>query len=516
MDGCHYPRAGYDTDVKWGNMAHMATDRDLPWRRIWLLAAAVLLWPAILNGMPFLFYDTPGYLGAANALVHGVIGSPVDWTAAPVMLGRSIYYGLFLYGSLALGSFWPAAIAQALLASACAMMFLRYFLPRGDARIIIAAILIGVLLLGCTTLPFFSTFMMPDLFSGLILLSATALLLFWRQDSRARRSFWFAVTTAAALCHSTNIPILLAMVTLGILFHFLVRLPRPWLAAGSILLAASCGVAGEAIFSAGVKYALDAPPIRPPFVTARLTADGPGTRYLKETCPGNGFILCRYAARLPLPSDHFLWSNSSVDGVFRAAPAVQRRQMAADETRFVLATLRRFPVETMLSFAIGARRQIKQVGLSEFNYGWIERGFFFNHLPRPIFEDVSKTRAFSLSMPAAAFAKTARILAIISLAICLLVVMDRKISSTLRLAIALIICGVIVNAFICGGLSGAHDRYQARVLWLLPWIGYLALLARFMDKTRAKPVATPRGAPVDNIGVNARLANDGLGGAPIC
>lgn len=469
--------------VKRVDMAKMATDRDLPWGRLWLLAAAALLWPALLNGMPFLFYDTPGYLGGANALMHGLTGSPLTWTAAPVMLGRSIYYGIFLYASLATGGFWLAAIGQAFLASACAMMFLRYFLPRCRKLTAIIAILFGIALLACTTLPFFAGFMMPDLFSGLALLSATALLLFWQQDSRARRAFWIGVTAAAALFHPTNVPILLAMVTLGILFHFLLRLPRPWIAAGAIIAAASCGLAGEAIFSAGVERALGHPPIRPPFVTARLTADGPGTRYLQETCPGNGFLLCRYVSRLPLPSDHFLWSKSGVDGVFRASPPAQRRQIAADETRFVLATLRHLPLQTITAFAVGARRQIKQVGLSEFNYGWIERGFFFNNLPRPIYQETSHTRAFSLSMPARFFAWLARIMAILSLAICLWIVMDHRISNKLRLAIALIICGIIVNAFICGGLSGAHDRYQGRVLWLLPWIAYLALLARLMPKS---------------------------------
>ena len=90
-----------------------AVDRDLPWRRLSLLAALAFLWPALVNGMPFLFYDTPGYLGGANALAHGLFGGPLDWKAAPVMLGRSIYYGSFLYGSLAVAGFWPAAILQA-------------------------------------------------------------------------------------------------------------------------------------------------------------------------------------------------------------------------------------------------------------------------------------------------------------------------------------------------------------------------------------------------------------------
>jgi hypothetical protein len=470
-------------------MEMQTTERDLPWRLLSLLAALVFLWPALLNGMPFLFYDTPGYLGGANALAHGLFGAKLEWTAAPVMLGRSIYYGSFLYVSQLFAGFWPAAVAQALLSGVCVVTFLRYFMPAKVAGLAIG--IVGVALLACTTLPFFSSFMMPDLFSGLALLSATALLLFWRQDKWTRRAFWIGVTAAAALCHPTNVPILLAVVVLGILFHFLLRMQRPWIAAGAVLAAASMGIAGEALFSAGVDHAMGHPPVRPPFVTARLTADGPGTRYLRETCPGNGFLLCRYVSRLPMPSDHFLWSKSNADGVFRAIPPEQRRQLAADEGRFVIATLSHLPIETIAALFIGARKQINRSGLNEFNYGWIERGFFFNNLPRDLYGEVSKTRAFALQVPTPFFAHLGRWLAMISVAICIWAMIDRSIDRRLRLAVAMILCGILVNAFICGGLSGAHDRYQARVLWLLPWIAYLALVARLVHAGAARTQPVP-------------------------
>lgn len=469
-------------------MTTRAQEPDYPWVLLSLLAGFAFLWPAVMNGMPFLFYDTPGYLGGANALAHGLWDAPLDWTAAPVMLGRSIYYGTFLYISLLTGSFWPAAIAQAMVSGFCVVTFLRYFLPIRATAILVGAAILGVALLTLTSLPFFSSFMMPDLFSGLALLSATALLLFWRQDHWRRRAFWIGVTAAAALFHPTNVPILSAVVVMGLIFCALLRMPRPWAAAGVVMLAASTGMVGELIFSAGVNHALGHPPIRPPFVTARLTADGPGTRYLKETCPDNGFLLCRYAARLPLPSDHFLWSKSSVDGVFRAAPPEERRQLAADEPRFVIATLRHLPVQTVGALFIGARKQLTRNRLNEFNYGWIERQFFHNNMPAAVVADVAQTRAYRLAMPTRDLSRLGRNLAAIATVICLWAMVDRRIDRRLRLAVAMILTGVVVNAFICGGLSGAHDRYQARVLWLLPWTAYLAIAAWAL---RTRSPATP-------------------------
>src|SRR6185312_16452967 len=47
----------------------------------------------------------------------------------------------------------------------------------------------------------------------------------------------------------------------------------------------------------------------------------------------------------------------------------------------------------------------------------------------------------------------------------------------LRPFIALILFGVVANALICGGLSGAYDRYQLRVAWLIPFAAAALALA---------------------------------------
>jgi hypothetical protein len=40
---------------------------------------------------------------------------------------------------------------------------------------------------------------------------------------------------------------------------------------------------------------------------------------------------------------------------------------------------------------------------------------------------------------------------------------------------AAIIIGVVTNAFICGAFSSLNDRFQARVMWLIPLSAFLAL-----------------------------------------
>jgi hypothetical protein len=41
-----------------------------------------------------------------------------------------------------------------------------------------------------------------------------------------------------------------------------------------------------------------------------------------------------------------------------------------------------------------------------------------------------------------------------------------------------IIFGLMLNAFICGALSGPHERYQARLLWLIPVLALILYYER--------------------------------------
>jgi hypothetical protein len=41
---------------------------------------------------------------------------------------------------------------------------------------------------------------------------------------------------------------------------------------------------------------------------------------------------------------------------------------------------------------------------------------------------------------------------------------------------AAVVGGIAINAFVCGALSTPHDRYQARVIWLVPLVAMLLKL----------------------------------------
>jgi len=82
-----------------------------------------------------------------------------------------------------------------------------------------------------------------------------------------------------------------------------------WIGLSIILLALVIGILAQSVFFAAVRHVVGAAPLRPPFLMARTIEDGPGYRYIRATCPSNGFKVCEFADRLPLMADDFLWKS---------------------------------------------------------------------------------------------------------------------------------------------------------------------------------------------------------------
>src|SRR3954453_11713538 len=84
--------------------------KNVAWIAAALLALMVLLLPALVNGFPFVFADTGGYLAR-----------PFERTLA---LSRSAFYGAFLATGIPL-DFWPNVFIQAALTAWLTQIALR-------------------------------------------------------------------------------------------------------------------------------------------------------------------------------------------------------------------------------------------------------------------------------------------------------------------------------------------------------------------------------------------------------
>jgi hypothetical protein len=454
-----------------------------------LLLVGSLLWPALYNGQPFFFPDTTAYVRGADAGIQKVTHHSTPWSLAPdgatetepaatpsslssvkdktVLAGRSPYYGSLLYVGEITGGFWVSIVLQAI-----ALLVAIALALRAAAIAVWPAVpIVGLLLAAGTSLSFYVSFLMPDVFAGVTILAAATLLSVRDPLPTLDRAAWFALLTAALVFHDSHLLITASMLVLGVLWN----LRHGWANyRGLVLMTAAliCAAAAQMAFSFAVERWVGAPPLHPPFLMARMVADGPGYRYLKATCPGNGFKVCQFLAHMPIDADGFLFAAGTPPGVFAEATPQVRRQLAAEQPRFVLAVLRYDPGGEALASLRNFGRQITMTGLTEFDLDNLTKQFFERKIPGEHLDVLRRTAVYQNAMPL-------RLCSTIYLSTLLIAcgflafaairpAAIGGVSARIGAIAAWIVVGFVLNAAICGVLSGPHDRYSMRVAWLLP------------------------------------------------
>ena len=494
-----------------------------PPRPTWRFAAALMagwlafLWPTLVNGNAFLLADTSAYMRGADAMVSEISGLTTAWstdksqylpstppatsgtemsatTEAPrvVLAGRSVYYGLLLYATAALGGFLAMAVLQSTLCVICATLIIVQF-GRSTRRSInpqmLALVLVGTGL--ATSVGYFSAYMVPDIFAALAALALAALVAFSRELPRREKIFWWLLLVAALGFHSANL-LIFALVAAVTALTFLINGRIRQFPAALLLSALILGVLSEIFFSTGVRAITGQAPIRPPFIAARLIDDGPGRAYLRERCAGSTLLLCEWRDRIPRGSDTILWGTSPTMASFTMASSADKRRLAREEHSFILAVIADRPLDVLRGSLATIWAQASQWSLGEFNYSATERAFYKVKLPQPFLADISATRAWKEAMPVAAPTWLIRIGFAIALAMAIAAIVGRgpKLPPPVRQFIVLLLVAIACDIVVTGALSTPHGRYLMRMTWILPFalLG-LASVLRFGRRHSPSDVA---------------------------
>ncbi len=478
-------------------------------RRMALMAAigvvttASLCWSAFLNGQPFFFADTTAYVRGVDVAVQKALGVTTVWSnadgsddggqavqaAAPqpaaslssvkqnaVLAGRSVYYGALLYAGHMAGGFWLTVFVQALFVAACIFLTLKTFFGEGFVRTVVA---IGVLAV-VTPVSFFTAYLMPDIFAGIAILACVNLLVFGPRLRGAELAFWFVVLSLALTFHSSHLLIGVAFAVLGLALAAFLGGKGRWLASAVLFAAILTAILAEGVFNLAVTKIVGSPPIRPPFLMARVIEDGPGYAYLKQACRDNRYAVCAFADRLPMSSDDFLWNPDPKGGVFATADAPTRRALSAEQMAFLAGVMAFDPFGQLAVSLSNGFKQLGLFGLTEFNYSGGTRRYFAAKLPSLYLDPMKQTLAYKEAMPTAPLSWLIYATVFVSLGF---IVSAHLIGgkAVARTAVppemlgfmALIVTGIVLNAMICGALSSPHDRYEARVIWLVPFVALI-------------------------------------------
>ena len=476
-------------------MAQMYLPRSLLFAAVFVFCAFCLLWPALYNGGPFLDSDTPGYIRYADVAVSKITKQPSEWSQSrvvnhadrvasspvdgdstinrnPPFLGRSIYYGMLLRLGDAYGMMWPSIAAQAVALLLAVALTIWHAIGFKTRTFVVFAYLLAI----STPVAFFASRLMPDVFAGIVILAIANLIVYGARMSRACLLAWIALLSAGLLVHGTHVLIALSLFVLYLLEGLLFRRSASWIGLAGVLFGILVAFAGEAAFIMATKRAFGVAPIRPPFLTARVIADGPGDAYLQANCPSSGFIVCRFINRLPISnSDTFLWSSDPAEGgVFTPADPEMRRALSAEQFRFVVAVLRYDPLGELSAIARNTLDQSQRVSVSDFNLDSQDKDEFQRELPPRYLTVAERTRSWRDTMPLALMSAIILIVLLLSgayLAWALLLRGHRSADDNhLKRLAVIIILGILVNAFVCGAMSKPYNRYQSRVVWLIPFV----------------------------------------------
>jgi hypothetical protein len=491
-----------------GRPKTIESEVSVTWRSTaaFVVLLIAFVWPALYNGQPFFFPDTTTYIRGADAGIQVAFKHKSAWSLPPdaqksvssiddktVLTGRSPYYGALLYlGDLTYG-FWLTVIVQACAVLGAIGLALRAArVPRWPHGCIISACIAVA-----TTAPFFTSLLMPDVFAGVAILTVAVLLSARQRLSGRDYLVSLVLLIAACAFHDSHVLILFVLLGAAAIYAVVTRSWTNRIGLAIILLALVIGILAQSVFFAAVRHVVGAAPLRPPFLMARTIEDGPGYRYIRATCPTNGFKICDFADRLPLMADDFLW-KSGPDGVFVGASPEDRRELSNEQMRFTLAVIRYDPWGQLSAALKDAAIQLTELGLTEFQYTDLEKDGFAGKIPSAHLKTLRESAAYRGTVPLRlldAWLQGSVVIAGFIVAAALLRRFQRTpVDSAVVPIIIWTVIGILVNAAVCGILSGPHDRYSSRVAWLLPFAALL-ILVRPRENTRAAPNVVPARSP---------------------
>jgi len=433
------------------------------------IATGISLWPAMFNGFPLLYADSMTYVAD---------GSPV--AKAVFLQQTSVYYGMrsLLYSLMILPLHWNASAWPVILVQAFLMSYVLWLVTRSVAvgRGIASYLVIVTALSFLTSYSWYTSMVMPDIL-GPVLYMCIYLMVFARKSLSAGEGYvvYFAAWLGL-IAHVTHLMIAMGLVLLLTLV-FVVARRGVWkriLSLRDTVVLILISVASILVLN-GILYgkpSLDGE--RPPYLMARIIADGTGRTYLENHCSESHWAICEDVGSIPKEADDILWEG---DGVWQGASDSRQQQMLKEEIPFVLATIRAYPLAQFDRSAANFWNQLRMFGVEDLDASsWVMEQFG-ETLPLERASYINSRQHRNL-LPLD-FITTVQDWAVLAAVACISLITPilwKRCSSELLWLGVVIVAIEIGNAMIGGVLSMVDDRYQSRVMWMLL---YLALLLLF-------------------------------------
>ncbi|MDD1516322.1 hypothetical protein DCG74_29065 [Bradyrhizobium sp. WBAH42] len=437
-----------------------------------LLLPLLMIAPAVWNGYPLLQWDTGGYLAR--------------WYEGYLVPSRSTVFGLYLHYGEGFG-FWINLAVQSLATLWLLQLTLRVMGLMQTFRFVA----ISFCLMLSTALPWLASMLLTDIFAGLAVLSLFLLVVGASRTSAREKISLFVFTAFAVATHSATLGVLLGLCAAGWMMRPFAggRLPLAGLtqasltivAGGLMLVSANYALSGKLAWTPG-GYGV---------AFGRMMQDGIVAQYLNDRCPRERYKLCPYRNELPASADEFLWGQSMFN-------TLGRFDGLNDEMgTIVVQSLKDYPAWQAGAALRAMGQQLLHVATGEGTNGWIPhtRGIIERYIPAqaaPMRAARQQNWGINfdyvnwLHVPVA----LASMLALVAL---LAQALANRRLDDLTLLAGTVTLALLGNAFICGVISGPHDRYGARMVWVATFVALMAAARRWGPGDAGQDVRQPGG-----------------------
>jgi len=444
-----------------------------------VLGGLLLSWPALYNGFPLLYPDSMSYLEDGGRVARAVFLHQLS----PYYGMRSFFYSMGILPFHQNTTAWPIVALQCAFVAFVLWLTVRTLLPQ---RPLAAYLSVVALLSAFTSVSWYASLILPDILGSLVYLSL-ALLVFARDAlSRAERFALAAIAWWGITAHATHF-VLAASLCL-FLCAVLVVERRPWrqvlsLTGGTVMIVALAAIAQMALYGF-LYHKVTLNGERPPFLMARIIGDGPGRWFLEKNCAHLNWIVCRSVGNLPDNSDVFLWSEG---GVWQSCTDRECDELVREEMPLVLATLRAYPKEQLERSMSNAWDQLSQFGVRDLDaVDWLpaEMGRALPSQKQRYEASRQSRNALSLKF----FSEMQFWAVMVSLGVIAasaILLRGRMPLRLVELAVPMMAM-VVANAVVTGVMSMPDDRYEARVIWMIPLIAGLCVLTSLNQRRAVK------------------------------
>jgi hypothetical protein len=460
-------------------------------RPFWLtvFGTLLLLLPAIANGYPLLFFDTPAYLTAGEGILSRVgivekVGStpspeqaaaPQPAAAAPdgkqdtpgFSDARSIYYGLLADLGRRIGGLYVTALFQALWVAAAIVLAMRQTGPRGTKAklgMIAAVALLGGAAFGVSVI-------LPDMAGGVLLLGMALIAAFPDRLSRGEWAFWLISIVAAISFHKAFFLVAIALFVASGLVP-----GRPlWRGKAGLLMGGALAVSAVLTFATEpvVERVTGVATPHVPFLLGRTIEDGTAVALLRKECPHARWATCAMLPGMPMTAGEFLWDGTTRNGVhvdgWMARPVAERSQISAESRELVKRTVLNDPWAQFRAAVWNAFDQFVSSGVTRYDQSAQMAKVVGAQLP----QETRHMQAAAFYQRPAYLAAASAVMIVFCLGSALLLVAAifagrrSKRWPPLIAFGAVVLMGAVLNAAIGGALVVVVDRYQGRLAWTM-------------------------------------------------